>query len=136
MASGFLAEDKKISISFHSYPDVNDGRAFFIDIILVYDVVLNKILMETSSDTYFNTDYRNTLKRENFNSVEIISRDIVPGKSYPPITLEGRRNKLLINCIIFCNIHENKKNIPKKVILHNVKKAIVLLKKDGAFLRK
>ncbi len=131
-----LLNNKKTNINlvFYSYPNVNNGRAFIVDIILIYDVVLNKILLELPVNTYFNNDYRVTLKRENFHAIQVITKDIIPGKSYKPLLIPLAQNKILINCIVFCHLNKVDPKTPKKVVLRNIKNATILLQVNGAFL--
>ena len=122
------------SVIFHCYPEANHSRSFTIDIILIYDVEMSKMLRQISVEEYFKN--RNTISRENQYAIDITSIDVVPGVSYMPIKVVPKSNKIIVDWIIFCSFSSVLEKIPRKVIGSDIEDLTVILTKEGAMLVK
>ena len=119
-------------IMVHAHPNANNGRAFDMHVLLIYDVEMNETLKKMPSSVYFKQE--ENMARENPQAIVIYVQDIIPGKSYPSFKFPIDNSKNLVNCIILCDLVRSKDRVPRKVIVGNLEKFSLTINESGVSL--
>ena len=127
----YCREKNYKEIIIHPHSSANNGRAFLVDIVFIYDVELSAMYMEMSTDDYFK-NYE-MQQRENPVSLVISHHCFIPGQPSQKILLNIKTSPNLVNCIMFCRLQSNNR-IPKKTIIGNAQSVIVKINNNGVYL--
>ncbi len=109
----FIAKNEQTFI-FTASLSANNGRAFQLNIVFVYDKQMFEALKNLSNDEFFKN--KSLLERENPGVLEIFSVEILPGKTYAPQVIPISNKKQLIGSMVFVDFSMIKGQINRKLI--------------------
>lgn len=113
----FLNSKDSKTFIFNASLSANQGRAFKIDIIFIYDEQMLKTIIGLPNNHYF--DNKSLLIRENPGVLSIYSVQILPGKIYPPKEIAISFSKKLMGCVVFADFSMVKGQISRKLVIGN-----------------